>query len=1347
MMDLLANGGLQLDESTKDPIKEESEEIDDAFADFDYFPPKKASPQPPEKRFLEKTAVSPGSTTTTKTDDVKVFTKPTLGRLPSASDVKQPTLPASSTHNQTTEQKTLKPPTPAQVKPEESKALPKTTAATIIASESKQAPKPPALVQQKSRESITVSKPPANSKPQVDTLDDEFADFDYVAPVKPPEPKKMSNLTEKNALTEVPKSDSRKVSDLNSSSGLNKENKDSRSTSNVLKTDSRDSMAGTTKVRQAVLDSETVDIISNMQPFISSLLNKPPVPEPVAVQPEKTATKQEQKSQEKEEDDTYDIDLDNIGGRERTTLTISMNAFGNPMIKGPMAFDSEQMRLHDEKMIENLAGHLKESQEEALRNMPKIKDIVAEIGVDISVSEDEADLSSPLKSKKYKRNLTAKKDTETEDSSKLNSAFTSKFMREYETIQSDYEKEIHLIKESTGKLNIDLDMIKQYSEVDAISEIRLKELRMNLYEYSKNKYGEIRCLVCDQKGEFCMVSTKQAIFLWDKKLIENYSFVTVSEDEYPTCLYFDRETDVLIAGMLNGDLTFYKLNRQDRALKKLHVAKLFSTTEILEVSACKSLSHIIAVDAEYRVLYANIDRNKPFEKSRIFSSQVGYTKRDIIPHIFIHYVRADHYLCCIAAGVEVSFFEFRDPSKNKQIKTCTKTSSFEVDLDKLENHQSTASTDAGSKDSFGGVVPSPQQSSNWEIRGDETDEEVKDLGMMKKKSFDKLESYPLMFEYNDIRESLILTMAVYKFIFIYEVKLGSADKPTEQTLLETIKIKRRPIKFTLFAAGYAILMDSMLNCYLIDLGTILKQKIGGMRIRKSFMDMQTKKFRAFISNLVVVQDSSGGLDLDDAEDYNKDFVFLVYSVNDSQAILRTITSVRKLLSYSCHVDVLDSGEIIFLTKKSLYHLEIMDWKTYLNECLEHKKYYLMLKVINEMLDGENTQLRKLPPFQDLQRELVYFIENTLHDFVIQLVLQPPEEIELFTNYCMMTLYKNNMIDFLLNDLESLMEEMNLAGYYIQNLIIFFRSHLIPNLDIDKIFKIITHLEYDPLEKQRFILYLFNRKMHREMLFNNLVNRGNMNLLCYLSEKVEDPSKAIFVLEYLRCSFQIGCSKSDPSLTGLNLVGRTEKVLRQGNLQTTKSLYNIFWYVHEFTKGPLEKSEVKADDHSWYVMNWILNPDYIKLFVTYDFKAYLEGWALLLEKNFTMLLQLNFNVDFTKNYPAIENEIMCPMKSCKEMIFLFNHIFQLVKDDKKNLSYFYYFVSLLKFKKVPCIELNDLYLKKLVFGLISNINDIVSDSRITVDKDDVNILIFATFTEHKEIFVDNQELKALIMENQ
>jgi hypothetical protein len=323
----------------------------------------------------------------------------------------------------------------------------------------------------------------------------------------------------------------------------------------------------------------------------------------------------------------------------------------------------------------------------------------------------------------------------------------------------------------------------------------------------------------------------------------------------------------------------------------------------------------------------------------------------------------------------------------------------------------------------------------------------------------------------------------------------------------------------------------------------------------------------------------------------------------------------------------------------------------------------------------------------------------------------------------------------------------LIGYYFQNLIIFFRSHLIPNLDMDKIFKIITHLEYDPLEKQRFMLYLFNRKLHRDFLFNNLANRGNMNLLCYLSDKAEEPSKAILVLEYLRSNFQVASTKRNPAATDSKKSDLTKLTLYSGSDQTTKSLYSIFWYIHEFTKGPLEKSEVKVDDPSWFVINWILNPEYIKLFVTNDFKAYLEGWALLLEKHYTLLLQLNFNVDFIKNYKPIENEIMCPVKCCKEMIFLFNHIFQLVKDDKKNLSYFYYFVSLLKFKKVPCIELNDLYLKKLVFGLISNINDIVSDSRITVDKDDVNILIFATFTEHKEIFVDNQELKALIMENQ
>ena len=116
-----------------------------------------------------------------------------------------------------------------------------------------------------------------------------------------------------------------------------------------------------------------------------------------------------------------------------------------------------------------------------------------------------------------------------------------------------------------------------------------------------------------------------------------------------------------------------------------------------------------------------------------------------------------------------------------------------------------------------------------------------------------------------------------------------------------------------------------------------------------------------------------------------------------------------------------------------------------------------------------------------------------------------EDIELFTNYCMMSLVKNGMTDYILDGFETLMSENDMYGYYLSDLILFYKSHLIPSLDMDKIYKIVSYLETDPLEKQRFIFYLFNRKMHRDMLFNNLANRGNINMLFFLSDKVEDPT--------------------------------------------------------------------------------------------------------------------------------------------------------------------------------------------------------------------------------------------------
>lgn len=1170
---------------------------------------------------------------------------------------------------------------------------------------------------------------PTAGKEEELNVDDDFADFDYN-----PSPKKVSieivdSIVEEktkfpsnsayaqekdkkstnNSVVELPKNDSIKSNHLKDSrrGSLKNDIKDIPTRGGVFSKDQVPS-----KVTQVFLDSdEKTSARASFSNATNALLS----------------------TREVKEEEFADIDLDNINGRERTTMTIASNSLGNTvMMRNDFSMAQGASEGEDQRMVDKLASQIKEGQSQGMPTM-NMKHVIQEINIDLSVSEEEdkIELNTPIKKRFTKRKDTHSKELKLEeDSSKLNSMFTARPKHEFEVIESEYTKEIASIKESTGKLNVDMDMIREVSDSESLSEIRIKDIRPNLYEYFKSKYGEIKCMASDKKGDFALIATKQQMVLFDKTVLENYASVqTFSDEDYPTCLYFDSNSETFIAGLVSGDLVFYKLMRKERVLKKLNVARGFSNTEILCIATCREMSHVIVVDAEYRVMHTFIESFKGFERYRVASTQVGYTKRDTLPHIAIHPLKNDRFLCTVTAGVEVTFYEMNTPAKNSPLKPCIQLSQFDVDL----RHETSENSNLNSTDadnSRESNVSKHSETETWEITGTETDEQIQDLGMMKKKVFDDLESYPLMFDYEERRHALILAVAHNKTIYIYEINFTGNEKKTEQVLIDSIKIKNRLILFSLYTIGYPVILDCKLDTYVIDLKSILQQKLSGVKIRKSFLDDQRLKFRKFLQNSVEVADpTEEHRKSDGVTYYDKDSVFLIHTFGNEANVLRNITNVRKLISYSVFADILDTGEVMFVNKKGFYFLEIMDWKVYLNECIFSKKYFLVLRLINEMIDGENTQLRKMPNNANIQKELQPYIESILPEFILQLVLQQPKEIEVFTNYCMMTLFKYGMMKFLLKDLEKLMDENNLTSYYVESLCLFYKSQLIPQLDIEKIAKIINFLEYNPLEKQRFILFLFNKRVQREMLISNLATHGNTNLLFYISDKMEDPARATFVLEFLRVEFD------------------KAEIDHKEDLKA-KGIHKVFWYVFEFVHLKLEKRETKYKDHVWYVLHWIFDPNVIKSFVKHDLRSYLEGLSLIFEKNLTSLLYLNPGLKILEQYPPIENEIMDPSKTIDEMIFLFSHIYNEVKDDQRNLSYFYFFISMVKFKKTYMIELNDVHLKKLVFGLIKNINDIVSDPRIsTIDKDDINILIFATFTEHKEIFVDNEELKVLIMENQ
>jgi hypothetical protein len=1042
-----------------------------------------------------------------------------------------------------------------------------------------------------------------------------------------------------------------------------------------------------------------------------------------------------------------ELDLDAIiASRERSTNTMSKRTmFGRaPMPVNPsfVPQDAEAQDKLNNKLVGEMVAHMNQN---ALNDIAKLvasaiqNDSNDDLGVfgfssrrnneeeedpddsdkfsvlSISAAEEEPEEKGPGN----KTNVSASKNMRSKEaeSSKMQKIFLSTPTAEFAKIAEEYHDEISKIKESTGKLTINMDVINTYSHEEKVAEIGVKELRLNFYEFFLTKYFKPKCFCSDPKGELVLLGSERgALVLWDPKISDNYQNLQLTQGgEGLTSMFYNPNCDVVTVGTSNGDVHYIKVLKQERQIKKLNVGKTGSTHPILAIRTDSNLVHTVAVDSENKVWHIRVDRTKPFDKLKIAGGQIGFGRPNVIPHIDILDHSTEFSICAITMGKEIQIYELKDNARPPQTKFINLILKTDISQDSLVSSHDDSAASASTTFPSIEVLPPPTQekSHSNERKSSSTAEEH--IAPEKEE-----ESLPLLIDWKEDpkRSAVLLLVAKGRYLHQYELILG--HNPPKAIHFNQIKLANDdPISLSMFASGYVMLMDSKTDFYLVDYSTLAREKLGGTSLRKSFIDQQNKQFRSFLLSLGVPHQDMLG------ESYDRDHVFHVHSYAHKDKFEGVVDPASRTESLSSFVNVLKSGDLLFLNTRSLCIFNLLDWKTYLELCFESKNYYLVLRVLNELLDGENARIRRLPHKSVMGRQLEPYIIKALQEFVPHIKLETPEEVEMLTNYCTMTLFKNGMLEFLLDGMESLMEENGLKTFYLKDLIILYKSHLLPSLDLDKIYKIVRYLEEnDIMEKQRFMLYLFNRKLEREFLFNNLANRGNINLLFYLADKQDDPAKTVFPLENLK--IEIDCAETPQ--------------------QAQEKIFKIFWFVFEIVEKKLEKKEVHQGDPYWHILHWLFNPELVGWFVQKNLQAFLEGWFLLLDRGMSKLLSINPNLNILDGYKVVPNEIM-DNRTGPELTYLFNKLYFHVCNSTKDRTYFHFFTAMLKFLKIPLIEFNETYLRELVHSLILHISDLLSDSRVVLSQEDINILIFATFTEHKELFVGNTELKELIIKNE
>ena len=1178
-------------------------------------------------------------------------------------------------------------------------------------------------------------------------LEDDFADFDYVAP-KPPTSVKFPVET----APEIPEQDIPDLlPDLIKKTGGNRMSSRRSSYLDSLASKNQDTLNRVTKEQNSILGagsfgSRGVDsIIKNPAPSFENWLRSEP-------------TRHSENSPQPEAFDVFALPIE---GRSRTVNTISANILTN-RIPVEHVENKDLQKFNDSYAVDRMATNvLKTTLKGPRHSMADSRAIVAEIYSDITESEED-DQTSPEKStistsakspiKRQKTKIKAKFGSSTnnlrnkiKEDSKLGSLFLSRPIKEFTEFDKDYKQEINKIKEAKGNLVLDVDLIKEFSEQGCNSEIQIRALRQNFYHFIESNYGKLTCIAAEHNLEYVITGTERGlVVLWDKTLQEKFQVIqlTTVRDDHPSAMFYDAGIDAVCVGMSKGDMHYYKLEKSERLLRKRNVCKNFCPSEILIVRAFKQLSHVMAVDSEYRIFYSRIDRTKQFQKLKLEANQVGITKRISIPHMSAMPLTATSALVAVSAATEIQIFEVRDHINLRTGETyVTKLSVFNLEIpkwmmDKEANmtNESQAEMNLFHCGSSNTLEGENKKSSSRRASLDEQFDRGHNSDSHSSEDIDQdhNHSYVVFTGLKDeVNKPFVLCVAYQTTIFIYEL-LFLEGSLIELKKLTEIRIQARALQFTSFVGGLMLLFDIYGDFYVVDeINSILSsQNTNGHR--KSRINSRNRKLRDYIARAnACFKDGIPGDSSPEGDQvqYDVENVFLVYD-HSKDHLAYYKTKDKSLTNYTNMIQALGNLGIVFVDQKGLYIFEIMDWKAYLEDCFKHHNYYMILRVINEILDGENDRLRRAPPRGKREEQLAPMLQKVMHDVMPFIRIEPESDIERLTNYCMMTIYKCGLTEFMLKGYEQIMAENNLYNYYSHALVLMYQSQLLPHSNIDKIFTLINYLEkHDPEENKRFVLYLFSKKLYQDQLMNTMTRGRYRNLLFYTSDKVDLPSKAMFSLEYLK-----------------------QNVISQATNKDEKrqDIYRIFWFVCEHVVAKLEKNEVHYQDPTWYIINWMFKAENFLPILKIDHQAYLQGLGMLLNLGISNSLKQNSHLRLIEGNAPIHNKIMDEIHSVPEMVYMFSHIYEELSQNPRKLDLFYLYLAVLKFVKTPGVELNEEYLKKLVFGLINNVNDIVADLKLAgvdLTHENVNILIFATFTEHKEIFVDNQELKELIYKNE
>lgn len=865
---------------------------------------------------------------------------------------------------------------------------------------------------------------------------------------------------------------------------------------------------------------------------------------------------------------------------------------------------------------------------------------------------------------------------------KQNLEFGEKIRPEIQKIQEEYLETDEMLKQAKGKLLLDFESFDRLWAGKESSAFRRLILNPKLYKKLSSNLGKPLVLQADFTGRNIFIGTDHGrAVIFNTRSNEKSDKRLSSSDSIPSSIFVSEIRKTVIFGSRDGNLEFFGYSNSSKnypEMKRLFNVKIPSEEEIAEIFPLnRENSVILIVDSSSKV-FCMINLGNRWDKLKIKFTEVLYLVRDTLPKAAWDF---EQNLMVLSHGRKISMLRWREDNPEFPVEHFRDLECPDTELECGESFPLIGKIKIGNKTknflviSFGYFLV------------------VYELG-------DSLQPVPIVFLDSAVKIEIAWVFS-NKYVMFQDdnakILKFNINKIYKEKITKENSKKRKTLE-NIFPS------DSTEDNSLTDHS--LRQRSRSMFSTSSSLPneelIQAKRRRRLATYI---------------EEINSEFIFEDFILWKSGSHHRQTRA--KLINFQ-------NSKIFYLTKNGLSLFELMDYNTYIQFLIEKENYIYCLKIINDLLDGKETVLAGITSQNNLRRDLLPQLQSLVVKVVNRLSSFDPESQKLLFTYMMFSLAKGGLFDFMTGPLELSMTFTGFKDEYYLQLKIFYESQILPFISLEKKNEILKILESEPLKRQQFLFFVFQRRQNSELVLNECLKSDYQDLLVHLVAVHEPPSILLPI-----ALFQTKFART------------TDIPLKK------KMMLKIFWFLDKVQKH-IERPEGALGRRSylWTSFSWFFEMGNIKYFFKWSFFTYLEGIYYLLANGLSSRLRRLDSGLGKQDLGALAPKGILKKESNEYLKDFFEKVFYVVEqesgaDVEWNKALFSVFLAFCFQGQFEGLFISEKYLRWSLLKMVFFYEELAKTEKTKLNEDTINLIIFSVFDENKNLFSEGDELFEII----